>query len=114
METLRRVQEELGASVILVGHDMGLMAQFVDRLGVMYAGDVWSRSAPSRTIFRAAAPVHPAADRQPAARSSGKASSGASLGLPPSLARQADGLRLSPALPARAWRSLLAVEDPAA
>jgi peptide/nickel transport system ATP-binding protein len=24
--------------VVLVGHDMGLMAQFVDRLGVMYAG----------------------------------------------------------------------------
>ena len=38
METLRRVQEDLGASVILIGHDMGLMAQFVDRIGVMYAG----------------------------------------------------------------------------
>jgi peptide/nickel transport system ATP-binding protein len=38
MATLARVQEELGAAVILVGHDMGLMAQFVDRLGVMYAG----------------------------------------------------------------------------
>ena len=38
METLRRVQEELGASVILIGHDMGLMAQVVDRVGVMYAG----------------------------------------------------------------------------
>ncbi len=38
MDTLRRVQEDLGASVILIGHDMGLMAQFVDRLGVMYAG----------------------------------------------------------------------------
>jgi oligopeptide/dipeptide ABC transporter ATP-binding protein len=38
IETLRRVQEELGASIILVGHDMGLMAQVVDRLGVMYAG----------------------------------------------------------------------------
>src|SRR6266699_2097373 len=38
METLRRVQKDLGAAVILVGHDMGLMAQFVDRLGVMYAG----------------------------------------------------------------------------
>jgi peptide/nickel transport system ATP-binding protein len=38
METLGRVQQELGAAVILVGHDMGLMAQFVDRLGVMYAG----------------------------------------------------------------------------
>jgi peptide/nickel transport system ATP-binding protein len=38
MDTLRRVQEDLGAAVILIGHDMGLMAQFVDRLGVMYAG----------------------------------------------------------------------------
>jgi oligopeptide/dipeptide ABC transporter ATP-binding protein len=38
METLGRVQEQLGAAVILVGHDMGLMAQFVDRLGIMYAG----------------------------------------------------------------------------
>jgi len=38
MATLARVQQELGAAVILVGHDMGLMAQFVDRLGIMYAG----------------------------------------------------------------------------
>jgi peptide/nickel transport system ATP-binding protein len=38
METLLRVQEDLGASVILIGHDMGLMAQFADRVGVMYAG----------------------------------------------------------------------------
>ncbi|MCB0107504.1 MAG: ABC transporter ATP-binding protein, partial [Caldilineaceae bacterium] len=38
METLKDVQEELGASIILIGHDMGLMAQTVDRLGVMYAG----------------------------------------------------------------------------
>ncbi len=38
METLARVQRDIGAAVILVGHDMGLMAQFVDRLGVMYAG----------------------------------------------------------------------------
>jgi len=38
METLARVQRALGCAIILVGHDMGLMAQFVDRLGVMYAG----------------------------------------------------------------------------
>ncbi len=38
METLREVQADLGAAVILIGHDMGLMAQFVTRLGVMYAG----------------------------------------------------------------------------
>jgi peptide/nickel transport system ATP-binding protein len=38
METLGRVQNEIGAAVILIGHDIGLMAQFVDRLGIMYAG----------------------------------------------------------------------------
>jgi peptide/nickel transport system ATP-binding protein len=38
MATLARAQQDLGAAVILVGHDVGLMAQFVDRLGVMYAG----------------------------------------------------------------------------
>jgi peptide/nickel transport system ATP-binding protein len=38
MEMLIEVQERLGSSLILIGHDMGLQAQVVDRLGVMYAG----------------------------------------------------------------------------
>ena len=56
METLARVQAELGAAVILVGHDMGLMAQFVDRLGIMYAGRL-VEVAPIDQII--AAPRHP-------------------------------------------------------
>lgn len=40
MQTLRTLQEQLGSAIILVGHDMGLMAQFVDRLGVMYGGNL--------------------------------------------------------------------------
>lgn len=38
METLEQLQDELGAAILLIGHDIGLMAQFVNRLGVMYAG----------------------------------------------------------------------------
>lgn len=38
MATLGRLQKEIGAAVILVGHDMGLVAQFADWIGVMYAG----------------------------------------------------------------------------
>jgi oligopeptide/dipeptide ABC transporter ATP-binding protein len=38
MQTIGRIQQEMGSAVILIGHDMGLMAQFVDRLAVMYAG----------------------------------------------------------------------------
>ncbi|MFN8525683.1 MAG: ABC transporter ATP-binding protein [Chloroflexota bacterium] len=56
METLRSVQEEIGAAVILVGHDMGLMAQVVDRLGVMYAGNL-AEVSPVRDIFNE--PLHP-------------------------------------------------------
>jgi peptide/nickel transport system ATP-binding protein len=56
METLARVQRDLQASVILVGHDMGLVAQFVDRLGVMYAGKLVEVS-PVRDIFTK--PLHP-------------------------------------------------------
>ncbi len=40
MQTLRRVQDELGAAVILIGHDMGLMAQFAERVAVMRAGQI--------------------------------------------------------------------------
>lgn len=38
METIDRVQDQIKAAVILIGHDMGLMAQFVDKVAVMYAG----------------------------------------------------------------------------
>ena len=63
METLGQVQQDLEASVILVGHDMGLMAQFVDKVGIMYAGKL-VEVGPVEEIFRgAAASLHAPADR---------------------------------------------------
>jgi peptide/nickel transport system ATP-binding protein len=56
MQTLRRVQEEIGAAVILIGHDMGLMAQFADHVGVMYGGKL-AEEGPVRELF--ANPAHP-------------------------------------------------------
>jgi peptide/nickel transport system ATP-binding protein len=56
MDTLADVQADLGAAVILIGHDMGLMAQFVDRLGVMYAGELVENS-PMEAVFDE--PLHP-------------------------------------------------------
>ena len=38
MQTLRQLQHRLDATVLLVGHDMGLMAQFAERVGIMYGG----------------------------------------------------------------------------
>src|SRR5689334_19528608 len=56
METIERVQKKLGAAVILIGHDMGLMAQFVDKVAVMYAGRLMELSA-VRAMFTD--PFHP-------------------------------------------------------
>ena len=56
METIDRVQEQIGAAVILIGHDMGLMAQFVDKVAVMYAGRLMELSS-VRDIFTD--PKHP-------------------------------------------------------
>jgi oligopeptide/dipeptide ABC transporter ATP-binding protein len=56
MDTLTDVQTDIGAAVILIGHDMGLMAQFVDRLGVMYAGELIEIS-PMEDVY--AEPLHP-------------------------------------------------------
>ncbi len=55
-ETLLDVKERLGVSMIIIGHDMGLMAQLVDRIAVMYAGHM-AEIAPVRSLF--AEPLHP-------------------------------------------------------
>lgn len=55
-QTLVDVQEDLGASLILIGHDMALQAQLVHRLAVMYAGAI-AEIAGVDAIFEK--PLHP-------------------------------------------------------
>jgi peptide/nickel transport system ATP-binding protein len=56
MQTLRKDQDALGGSVILIGHDMGLMAQFAERVAVMRNGQLVEVAA-VRDLF--ARPEHP-------------------------------------------------------
>lgn len=55
-QTLLDVKDKLGVSMILIGHDMGLQAQLVDRIAVMYAGNI-VEIAPVKSIFEE--PLHP-------------------------------------------------------
>jgi peptide/nickel transport system ATP-binding protein len=55
-QNLLDIKERLGVSMIIIGHDMGLMAQLVDRLAVMYAGHL-VELAPVKEIF--GEPLHP-------------------------------------------------------
>jgi len=55
-QTLLDVKARLGVSMIMIGHDMGLQAQMVDRVAVMYAGNV-VEVGPVDSIFER--PYHP-------------------------------------------------------
>ncbi len=56
LELLRRLQGERGMSVLLITHDLGVVAEYADRVVVMYAGQV-AEAGPVQELF--AAPKHP-------------------------------------------------------
>ena len=64
MMTLSRVQRDTGAAVILIGHDMGLVAQFADRIGVMYAGKLVDIGTVQQIIEEPKHPYTKTADQQ--------------------------------------------------
>ena len=56
LQLLKDLQSELGMAVMLITHDLGVIAQFADRVTVMYAGQV-IETARSMALF--ARPLHP-------------------------------------------------------
>jgi oligopeptide/dipeptide ABC transporter ATP-binding protein len=53
LELLGRLQREFGTSILLITHDLGVVAESVSRVIVMYAGQIVER-ADVRTLFAAA------------------------------------------------------------
>ena len=56
LDLLRQLQRDLGMSILLITHDLGVVAETCDEVVVMYAGRVVER-APTEALF--AAPRHP-------------------------------------------------------
>jgi oligopeptide/dipeptide ABC transporter ATP-binding protein len=53
---MRSLRDETGTAIILITHDLGVVAQMADRVAVMYAGQVVEQ-APVRELF--SQPQHP-------------------------------------------------------
>jgi oligopeptide/dipeptide ABC transporter ATP-binding protein len=106
MKLLQEVRRELGSALLLITHDLGLVAEYCDRVYVMYAGrmveegDVYS-------IFRA--PQHPytqALLRSTLGIDRSVATFETISGQPPNLLRPPPGCRFHPRCPAAFDRCL--------
>jgi peptide/nickel transport system ATP-binding protein len=56
LELLQELQERLGTAIILITHDLGVVAEFADEIAVMYAGRIVERGSAEQIFF---SPQHP-------------------------------------------------------
>jgi peptide/nickel transport system ATP-binding protein len=56
MDEIRELRKKFGFSILFISHDLSLMVEFSDRVGIMYAGEL-IEVAPSQEIFNR--PQHP-------------------------------------------------------
>ncbi len=58
LEVLERIQERTKSSIMLITHDLGVVAGVADRVQVMYAGRPVERGTVDELFYDAASPVH--------------------------------------------------------
>ncbi len=49
MQVLAQARAQADAALVLITHDLGLVAEVADRVAIMYSGGSWSRAASSRS-----------------------------------------------------------------
>jgi peptide/nickel transport system ATP-binding protein len=100
LQRIHELREETGAAVILVTHDLGVVADIADRIAVMYAGRIIEEGTLDQIFYDPQHPYtwgllgsitrvdKPRPERLPAIR-----------GLPPSLANRPEGCHVRPRCP---------------
>jgi peptide/nickel transport system ATP-binding protein len=100
LQRMRELREETGAAVILVTHDLGVVADIADRIAVMYSGRIVEEGTLDQIFYDPQHPYtwgllgsitrvdRPRPERLPAIK-----------GLPPSLANRPEGCHFRPRCP---------------
>lgn len=100
LELIGRIREELGTAVVMITHDLGVVAEYCDRIAVMYAGKIVEQGT-ARDVYHSA--QHPYAWGLMRSISRLDDEVGARLtpikGLPPSLIHVPPGCAFNPRCP---------------
>ncbi len=72
LDLLRDIRERLGTAIVLITHNLGVVADIADRVLVMYAGRKAEEAPVDRPVRGAAAPVHDRPPRRDPARAGGR------------------------------------------
>ncbi|MCW2846280.1 MAG: Dipeptide/oligopeptide/nickel transporter ATP-binding protein [Marmoricola sp.] len=99
LDVMRKVQEEFGTAIVLITHDLGVIAEMADDVIVMYAGRVMEK-APRRDLFYAN--HHPYTEGLLASLPQRNSSGGRLLpikGSPPSMINPPQGCPFAPRCP---------------
>ena len=100
LDLIDRLKDEFNAAVIIITHDLGVVAEHCDNIQVMYAGKAVEFGNTDDIYYRPAAPVHVgAAAFHPAAGRRGEGPLHPIQGLPPSLINVPSGCAFHPRCP---------------
>ena len=99
LDLMRNLRDETGTAIVLITHDLGVVAEMCDRVAVMYAGEIVEHTDVDDPLPRSAPPVYPRADRVDPGRRPGQGRPGGDPGQRAQPGRPAGGLPLRAALP---------------
>ena len=113
LELLRSLRDEIGCSVLLITHDLGVAAQVADRIAVLYAGRL-AELGPAGTVLAVRGPpLQPGADPVPAVPDRGAPRTLATLpGEPPDPADPPPGCAFAPRCSLATDECLTSLPDP--
>jgi len=95
LQLLRELQRDSGMGLLLITHDLGIVAQMADRVAVMYAGQIIEQ-APVDAIFHATAHPYTRALKAALPDARGREALRAIDGTPPNLAQPPAGCGFYP------------------
>ncbi len=59
LELIRRLADELGLAMLIISHDLTVLAELCDRMAVMYAGRIVEYGSSAAVLASTAGPAHP-------------------------------------------------------